>query len=370
MLRLLLVVLLSTLLLSCTDNGPVRIGFIGSISGKAAEVSQAARNGVILAVEQVNRDGGINGRQIDLVIFDDKHEPTTTVAAVNALADAGAVAIVGPIISQMAVAAVPVANQRKIVLVSPTSSTTELTGKEDYFYRVYPPCDENARRLATYAYNTMGLRRAAILYDLSNQAFTDPWQAAFTNRLEELGGTVVSKTTFSSLPGDFSFQGLTKAALEKAPDGLLILANSFDTALFSQQVRKLGGPEILLGSDWAFSGDLISYGGTSIEHFTFTTIIDMDNDAPAFLEFEKNYVKRFTETPKFPAVLGYESILAIVRALAANPDPTALPQTLIDMGRFASLQDTIQFDIYGETSRPTYVNEVSNGEFISLSRIE
>jgi len=351
---------------ACGEQAPVKIGFLGSTSGRAAGVCISARNGVQLAVESINAQGGINGRQVELVVFDDQHDEARVREGVKFLSDSGVVAIIGPVTSQMSVAAVPEANKRKVVLISPTTSTVVLSGLDDHFFRVYPTCMQNARALADQAVTVNGNKRLAIVADFANETFTTPWQHCFIGRLSEIGGEVVKTLSFNSQEKDVSLLSLAKEIVATRPDGILVLTNSIDAAMFSQQVSKLADGIDLYGSDWAFSGDLVRYGGKSIEGFTFTTNVDMESNTVAFKQFKVDFTKRFDAKPKFPTVLAYEAAQLLFSALRQNPDPANLPETLKNLGAMEGLQDSFQLDKNGDVERPTYINQVQKGHFIRL----
>ena len=203
--------------------------------------------------------------------------------------------------------------------------------------------------------------------DLANASFTTSWQNCFTSRVTEIGSEIITSISFNSQNKDFSFLDLAQKIIEKQPDGILILTGSMDAALFSQQISKLTDENIdLYGSDWAFSGDLVRYGGKSVEGFTFTTNIDMESDAPAFIKFKEEFIDRFDKDPNFPTVLAYEATQVLFRALRQNPDPADLTDTLKKIGVMNGLQSTFQWDAYGDIKRPSYINQVQNGRFVKL----
>jgi branched-chain amino acid transport system substrate-binding protein len=267
----------------------------------------------------------------------------------------------------MSVAAVPVANQRKMPLISPTTSTVELTDIKDHFFRTISACDINARNLATYARQELKVERLSIVMDLSNIAFTSPWEHCFKEQFKELGGEIASEVSYISLRQDFSFNDLAEQAILSEPDSILILANSTDAALFSQQITKLQVDDIrLLGSDWSFSGDLIRYGGKSVEGFTFTTSLNLEDSSPEFKTFKDHFVERFGLEPKFPSTLAYEATSVLIKALRNTSDFNNLNLTLETIGSVQALQGTITLNKFGDTSRPTYINQVKNGDFVFI----
>ena len=136
--RFALVILAGLLIIAfgCSPPEPVRIGFVGGISGRGADLGISGRDGAQLAVEQRNQAGGVAGRPVEIIFRDDHQDPEIARRVVEELVELGVSAIVGPMTSAMGVAVVPIVNERKVVMVSPTVTTEDLTGLDDYFFRV------------------------------------------------------------------------------------------------------------------------------------------------------------------------------------------------------------------------------------------
>ena len=195
-----LLLIVSTLLPSCSREEPIRIGFIGGLSGRVADLGISGRNGAILAVEQRNSMGGINGRRVHLVAVDDKQDKDTATREFTSLIDQGVQAIIGHMTSSMSVSTVPLANKHHLVLISPTSTTTHLKDLDDYFLRVCATTDTYGAEMAGYFRNIKKLDRVTVLYDLGNKAYTESWINHFSDEFTRLGGEIVQKVTFTSGP--------------------------------------------------------------------------------------------------------------------------------------------------------------------------
>jgi branched-chain amino acid transport system substrate-binding protein len=134
---LFLTILLTTCLLlqaGCNDSEPIRIGFLGGLTSRAAGLSTSGRDGFQLAIEEINASGGVNNRQVEGIIQDTRGHKETALQAVNSLIEREVAAIIGPMTSQTAVAVVSEADLAKIPMISPTVSTNHLNGLDDYFF--------------------------------------------------------------------------------------------------------------------------------------------------------------------------------------------------------------------------------------------
>lgn len=349
-------------LAGCSREEPVRIGFLGTLTGRHADLGTAGRDGVILAVEEINRRGGINGRQVELVVRDDRGDPATAKQAVRELIDRKVAAVVGPMTSAMALAAVPVVNGSPVVMVSPTVSSNDLTGKDDNFLRVYPPSRSTARHLALHARRGLGLGRVAVVYDLANRAHTEGWYRYFREELERDGGTVVAALTYDS-GRPTGFLALSRQVLDARPDGLFLLAGGLDTAMFCQQMRKLGARLPVLASEWSATDELILHGGAAVAGIRFFQNFDRNDLSPRFTGFREAFRSRFHTDPEFGAVYAYDAAQVVFQGLAAAGSPARLKEAVVAIGRFSGLQGEFTVDRYGDAERTPFLMTVENGAF-------
>jgi branched-chain amino acid transport system substrate-binding protein len=103
-----------------------------------------------------------------------------------------------------------------------------------------------------------------------------------------------------------------------------------------------------------------------VEGLTFTTKVDMDDETEAFITFHNDFLKRFDKVPNFPSVLAYEATQALFRALSQSSNPVDLTDTLKKIGIMNGLQNSFQWDAYGDIKSPSYINQVQNDRFVRL----
>ena len=160
---------------ACHSTQPIQIGYLGSISGRVADIGIAGRDAVQLCVAQCNANGGIRGRQIEPIIKDDQEHAETAVKAVQERIEKDVAAIVGPMSSVVAVAIVPSLNASRVVAVGGTVTTADLSGLDDYFFRACFTAREHANRSARYQIDSKTMRRIAVAYDGGNLTFCESW---------------------------------------------------------------------------------------------------------------------------------------------------------------------------------------------------
>jgi len=275
-------------------ENPIKVGFVGGLTGRLSDLGTAGRNGVILAVEEINSIGGINGRPIELIIKDDKQDPKVALRVDRELIDKGVVAIIGHMTSAMSMAVLPFINKEKILLISPTTSTNKLTGIDDYLIRVIPPNKSETDHLARHAFKVMGLKKMAAIYDLSNRAYTEGFFSNFKQEFEGLGGKVIHVETFTS-GKDVDFVKSADLLIKPESDGILMVAGALDTAMICQRIRKAGSKIPILSSGWALAVEFLNDGGPTVEGVVFSQLFDRESRNKTYLEFRKRFEERFGE---------------------------------------------------------------------------
>lgn len=351
-------------LVACAPPEPVKLGFLGGLSGRVADLGEAGRSGALLAVEEANAAGGMNGRKIELVVRDDAQNPGTAVAAVDALAAAGAVAIIGPMTSSVAEAILPAITRAGMVTVSPTITASSLSGKDDLLFKVAPTVEENTRRSAEFAY-AAGARRGAIAFDLSNRAYTADWAQHWRRDFTALGGTVVAETSFLS-GNDASYGDAVKPFVSAQPDALLFVANAVDTVRLTQLSRNLGLRQPVTATTWAATENLVQLGGSTVEGITLTQFFNRDDASPRYQAFAAAFRARFKQEPGFASVAAYDATRATLEALAKAGKDQSLKAALLAGGPYQGLQERWSFDRNGDARRKTHVTVVRDGHFLII----
>lgn len=355
---------------SCTGKKPIPVGFVAQLTGVQAELGVQERNGVQLAVEDINATGGVVGRPLELVVRDDLGTPEGAQAADRELIDAGVVAIIGHATSGQTIAGLAVTNPARVVMLSPTATTPELSGLEDFFFRVAYSLVERARTLAHRIYQGRHITRVAVIYDTDNTAYSGAYLEAFAGKYQSLGGKLVAKVEFSST-AQVEFTPLLEQLQASNPEGLLIIAADMDTALIAQRSRLMGWPIPLFTSAWAQTEMLINNGGQAVEGLEIEFANALNQQAPDYSDFKTRYQARFGQAPSFGAVLGYEAAKVLAAALQKSGGKAAgLTQALLGIRNFKGLTDTFSFDRYGDVIRPYHLGTIRDGKYVDIEALK
>lgn len=353
------------LMLSCNKKECIQIGFLGDLTGKGADLGIAGRNGAMLAVEMKNMAGGIKGQSVQLLTYDTSSSIDVTVKSVRELIDRGISAIIGPMTSSMAMATVPIVNNSSTIMVSPTVTTTELTGKDDNFLRVISDTSSYATKSARYHYERCGHRKIAAIYDISNKSYTESWLGEFNKTFTGMGGTIIKSVAFRSEQGTV-FNHMVRELLASQPDAIIIITNAVDAAMICQQIRKLNSTVEISLSEWSSTERFIELAGTAANGAIVSQFLNRNDSSESYRSFLNEYRKRFAQEPGFPGLAGYDAASVAMEGLERSQSGKSLKETLLEIGQFKGVQQTIRIDRFGDSARESYISVVKNGKFVTL----
>jgi branched-chain amino acid transport system substrate-binding protein len=365
----LLIVLGAGSLASCSGQKPLRVGFAAQLSGVQGELGVQERNGVQLAVEEVNAAGGIDGRPIDLIVKDDLGTAEGARTADRELLDAGVAAVIGHATSQATLAGLTVTDPARVVMLSPTATTPELSGRDDYFFRVVQ-AGIAPSQFAEHLGGRLGQKRVAVIYDTDNAGYSTGYLRAFLDKFRSLGGRMAAEASFSSRAQP-DFMPLVARLRASDPDGLLVIASDIDTALIAQRTRLMGWQIPLSTTAWAQTETLINDGGKAVEgmQIEISSAASLSPKTPRYLTFLSRYRARFGQTPSFGAVAGYDSAQVLAAALRKTDGKAQdLPQALLGIKNFQGLNDVFSFDAHGDVDRPIHFGVIRDGTYVSVER--
>lgn len=365
---LILICTISVVLTGCNGNKPIKIGLSVELTGSRAMIGVAARNGATLAVDQINKQGGINGRPIELLIRDDKGAPVTAQAVDAELVDEGVAAIIGHVISQQTLAVFEQMNQAETVLISPTSSSPDFTGQDDYFFRVMQTNETFGTLLGQYIYQ-QGYRTLAGTYDISNLSFAKTlWDIAKDEFIAQ-GGEVITEVGFISTEQP-DLHTVAADLTASDPEAVLIVASDIDTALIVQFLKIQGSDAQLFGSSWAVTNELLQKGGGAIEGMVLTALTNDQDMSDSYLDFQSAYIERFGIEPGLGASHAYEAVLVLAEALQqTNGSKEGLREALLAISDFQGINGKITFDEFGDVYRESYLVQVQDHQFITIASI-
>lgn len=315
-----------SLLSGCSSNSEdekvIKIGAIGPLTGKASTYGQSVKNGAELLQEEINKSGGINGKEIRFIFEDDQADPTPSIQAFNKLVDNDkVVAILGPVTSGATTAVAPNATSKKIPLITPTATEPNITNKGgEYVFRGCFIDSFQGEILAKYAKESLNKKTAAVLYNAGSD-YSKGIAETFKEDFEAKGGQVTEYLSYNDGDTDFNAQ-LTK--IKSTNPDVLVLPDYYNVVgLIAKQARATGITSQFLGGDGWESEELYSIGGEAVNGALYINHYysgDTDENVKKFVDA---YKAKFNKDPDAFAALGYDTAKVLVKAIEKSGDLSA-----------------------------------------------
>ncbi len=349
---------------SSAAGSEIVIGTILDTSAGMAAAGKATVWGVDYAVKEINDAGGINGRKLRVIHYDVKGDPNEAITAYNRLVDQDKVtAIVGPGLSNIGIALAPIAEEKKVPVVShfmdERATTNEKTGSAwKYIYLAEPSCNQQAEAVAAYTVDKLKLKTVGILYDSSN-AYSTTHAIPYQKYVESKGMKVVALESFTSDAKDYKAQ-LTKIIAAK-PDAIFVPSYAQQNALAYKQARQLGYTGIIIGNNTYASPFNTLVEGTPITDLYFIFNVDFESTYTKVLGDAYKAANNGT-APLPNTAFGYDNVKIIANALklAKNPNDPVEVNTLIETKTNAVMTSSGPITLDPKTHRP-----VGMGVFIA-----
>ena len=299
-------------------SNEIKIGGNFEMTGGIANFGKQTVNGIQLAFKEINAAGGVNGKQLKLILADNKSEPAEATNAVTKLITQDkVVAVLGPVASSNVLATLQVAQDNKIPVLTATGTNEKITvdgGKvRPFAFRGCFIDPFQGKVMANFASNTVKAKTAVIYVDQSSD-YSKGLKQSFEEAFVKNGGKVLSTEAFLQKDQDF------KATLTKIkalnPEVIFIPAYYEEVGKIVKQARELGITVPLLGTDgWDDPKVVEIAGAKSLDNTFFSNHYSSQDTDPAVVKFVAAYKKEYNQEPSALAALGYDSGLMIADAI-------------------------------------------------------
>lgn len=341
-----------------TGTGPIKIGFIGPLTGDAANIGQNSKAAVSIAVEEINNAGGINKRPLEVIYEDGQCNGKTASNAANKLINVDKVPVIlGGACSGETSAFAGASEQAKVVTLSYCSSVPTLTQAGDYIFRDYPSDIYQGKFGAEYVYNTLGKKKVAVLYVKSDWGVGV--EKVFVDSFTKLGGTIVANEGYDQTSRDLRSQ-LTKIKATK-PDLLYFLGYSDASIPGLKQAAELKLNVPMFGADGWDDSKIFTEAGKAADGIMFTVVYaPLNNDFKTKMQAK---VGNNEITSCSPEAYDATKILAQVIGKVGT-DSTKIKDELYKVSYTGGVSsDKIEFDQNGDLVSASYiVKVVKNGK--------
>ncbi len=343
-------------------SNEIVFGEYGSMTGSESTFGIATHKGIMMAVEEANKTGGIKGKQIKVVSYDDQGKSDEAVTTVTKLITQDKVnLILGEVASSRSIAAGAVAQQYKIPMVSPSSTNPKVTQIGDYIFRVCFIDPFQGAVMAKFAINNLKFKKAAVFRDIRSD-YSMGLANYFIEEFKKMGGDIVIDESYASQDADFKTQ-LTKIKSKNA-ELLFVPGYYTEVGLIARQARQLGYKGTLLGGDGWDSEKLTEIAGEAILGGYFSNHFAPEDKNPIVQNFVTQYKAKYGEVPNGLASMGYDAALVAIDAIKRAPDttPAAIRDALAATKNFQAVTGIITINSERNAVKPAVVLKVAGNQ--------
>ena len=370
-LNLLTTALLATSLtfcaLGCDRRTPsvsrVTIGMLAPLTGSGARFGESQRNGVQLAIDEINGLGGVDDLKVEMVIEDTKTEPPTAVTAFTRLSERNdLLCIVGSAASLDVPAYLPMVDKAGIPHILPVAVLPKITEMGSrWTFRTALNDRIAATQMAEFAIRSLGARRIGVLFE--DSAFGET-AMHFAKHAESLGVAPLAVERFRR--GDLDIKPQLTKLQSLGVTHVQFWGYYAEYAIVAKQMRELGFRAQLMGNQAPVNDKTIELGGAALEGAINVCLFVPTDRTPAKARFIERYQKRFGAMPDTWAAQSYDAMILIVDAVRrGGTNRTALRDALVNTKGFAGITGQITFDALGDAQfRDVSIVRVKDGKFI------
>lgn len=337
-----------------SSDGPIKLGMLAPFSGSEAAFGDYMKYGAQLAIDEINADGGVDGRELELVTEDDGCDATAAVAAANKLVSAGVEGSVGGYCSGATLPTLPVFKEAGISMVIPAANSTKLVGQGAFL--INGTGTQQGKAAVAYA-EKLGAKSVVLIDDNTD------YSVDLANAFEEQAGSLNIVKRESVNPDEKDFGANINSVIGASPDFIYWTGYYQAGGLLIDQLRAAGYDGTILVGDGSVDAQLAAIAGPAIENVfgTFTRTPDM-------LEGGDAWVKAYTELAKADpgpySMQTYEAVKAIAQAMddAGSTDAEAVDKALLGLKAFPLLSGDLTFAKDGSREGGGFVIVSPTGE--------
>jgi branched-chain amino acid transport system substrate-binding protein len=359
---------------SADNTDTIKLGVNYELSGGVATYGRSSVEGIELAVEEINAAGGINGKEIELIKYDNKSDQAeATTLTTRLMTQDKVLAVMGPATSGAFKATIPVAMQNKIPAASGSATADDVTvddsGVKDYAFRICFSDSYQGTGMANYALNNLNKNRAVVIMDSSSD-YGKGLAENFVKTFENGGGVIVAQEAY--VAGDTDFNSIITKIKGEDFDVIFIPGYYEEAGLIIKQAREQGIDVPILGADGFDSPELVSLAGTDALNDVFFSnhYSSLDQD-PVVQDFIKAFEEKYEKQPDAFNALGYDLARFIAEGVerAEKLDGESVKNALEATTDFKGVTGNFSVDENHNPVKALIVIELKDGEQYSSERL-
>ncbi len=299
-----------------SSDGAIKVGILGPQSGSVSNYGIACANGAKLYFDQLNADGGINGKQVEYTVEDEKGDATEAVNAYNMLVENGVVGIVGDVTTGPTVAVAQASVADNMPCVTPSATAADVVTYGSNYFRACVTDPEQGRVMANFAAE-QGYKTIGTIF-LNGDDYSQGVNDAFVEEAEAQGITIASQESYAD--GDVDFKGQITNLMSANVEAILVPNYYEDDGMIVTQARAAGYDGVFLGVDgWSgiVGGDQDYASAEDLHDCYYCCAFTASNDDESVQQFISNYTDAYGEAPTNFCALGYDAAMVLAGGIAA-----------------------------------------------------
>ncbi len=338
----------------------ILLGEVGSLTGAQATFGISTRNGVELAINEANAEGGVKGKKLAVRVYDDQSKPEEAANAATRLITQDHVKLIlGEVASTNSIAMAHKAQEAHVPMITPSSTNEKVTAIGDYIFRVCFIDPFQGFVMAKFAKEHLKTTRAAVLRD-TKADYSQGLSDVFIRKYTEMGGKIVETQSYAQ--GDTDFRSQLIAIRSAKPEAIYVPGYYNDVGLIARQARELGIKVPLLGGDGWESEKLWELGGSAVVGSYFSNHYSPEDPSPRVQNFIAAYKKAYGAVPDSLAALAYDAARVGIEGMRKAPtdDSAALRDAIAQTKDFPGVAGTITLDEKRNAIKPAVVVQVGD----------
>ncbi|MTV48689.1 ABC transporter substrate-binding protein [Heliobacillus mobilis] len=357
------------------DSNEIVIGANFELSGDVATYGTSSLNAAMIAFDEINAKGGINGKKIRVVKYDNKSDKTESMNVATRLITQDKVsAIIGPVTSGNTLGVVPVVNSKKVPVLTPTATHPDVT------------IDPNTKKVNEYVFRAcfidsfqgkaaaeFGLKKGKKAVVLVSQAdeYSKGLAKFFKEGFAAGGGTILGEEAFNK--DDNDYRAILTKVKSQEPDVIYLPAYYEVVAKVVKQARELGIKAAFVGGDGWDSPKLVEVAGKDVlNNCFFTNHYTPEDPDPAVQSFVKAYKEKYGQTPDALAALAYDGARLLADAIqrAGSTEPEKIKEALAATKDFPAITGKFTLNENHDPVKDIVIIELKDGKQVVSEKIK
>jgi branched-chain amino acid transport system substrate-binding protein len=360
-----LAIIAGVLITGCNSSGGKKevfnIGVIAPLTGEGSRYGEAMKDGIDLAINEINLNGGFNGDSIVTIYMDDKFDVKEGLNGLNYLANVKKVPIIfGPAGSGISKALTPIANEKKVVLFSSISTSDALSGEGDYFFRNISSNSMQAASVAEFLTNEISAKNVGVFYE--NNEYGINMNKVFKEKFST--GNITFELPYEFKQADFRTSILS--IMDKEFDAIFIQGTTWGIANLIKQLRQYKVVCPIITGDGGYGDEIKTIAGNSANGLYCTLPAVKDTISSSYTGFKERFVTTLKKDPDVYSVYSYDAVMMVFDALKEEKKENITGEFIknkLFTTTYLGIGGTYKFDKFGDVDIPYVIYQYNNGEY-------